>query len=171
MSISDRLVRCVFEGTAWPGESVRESFETQRRDHMRFMIIVKATKDSEAGAMPEERLLAEMAAYHEHLQKAGVLLDGSGLHPSSKGWRIRYSGAKRTVTDGPFAETKELVAGYTIIDVKSRAEAMEWTRRFPNPAVDGKEAEIEVRQMFELEDFSPGHAVERFRDLGIGGKK
>jgi len=138
---------------------------------MRFMIIVKATKDSEAGVMPEEKLMADMANYHEQLQKAGVLLDASGLHPSSKGWRIHYSGEKRTVTDGPFAEAKELIAGYTIIQVKSKEEAMEWTRRFPNPAVDGKEAQIEVRQMFELEDFSPGEAVERFRDMGVGGKK
>jgi hypothetical protein len=138
---------------------------------MRFMIIVKATKDSEAGIMPEEKLLAEMAKYHEELQKAGVLLDGSGLQPSSKGWRIKYSGGKRSVIDGPFTEAKELVAGYTLIQVKSKAEAMEWTRRFPNPAIGGKEGEIEVRQLFELEDFGPSEAVERFRDMGVGGKK
>ena len=138
---------------------------------MRFMIIVKATEDSEAGVMPEEKLMATMADYHEQLQKAGVLLDASGLRPSSKGWRIKYSGAKRAVTDGPFAEAKELIAGYTIIQVKSKEEAMEWTRRFPNPAGDGKEAEIEVRQLFELEDFSPGEAIERFRDIGIGEQK
>ena len=138
---------------------------------MRFMIIVKATKDSEAGAMPPESLLAEMGKYHEELQKAGVLLDGSGLHPSKKGWRVKYSGNKRTVIDGPFTETKELVAGYTLIQVKSREEAMQWTRRFPNPSIDGKEGEIEVRQMFELEDFGPSKAVERMRDLNVGGKK
>jgi hypothetical protein len=138
---------------------------------MRFMIIVKATKDSEAGAMPEEKLIAEMAAYHEELAKAGVLLDASGLQPSSKGWRIKYSGDKRTFVDGPFAETKELIAGYTLIQVKSREEATEWTRRFPNPAVDGKQGEIEVRQLFELEDFGPSEAVERFRDIGVGTKK
>jgi hypothetical protein len=138
---------------------------------MRFMIIVKATRDSEAGVMPEEKLLATMQKYHEELQKAGLLVDGSGLKPSSKGWRIKYSGDKRTFVDGPFAETKELVAGYTIIQVKSREEAIEWTRRFPNPAVDGKAGEIEVREFFELEDFGPSEAVERFREMGIGGKK
>ena len=138
---------------------------------MRFMIIVKATKDSEAGVMPEEKLIAEMATYHEELAKAGALLDASGLQASSKGWRIKYSGAKRTFVDGPFAETKELVAGYTIIQAKTRDEAIEWTKRFPNPAVDGKEGEIEVRQLFELEDFGPSDAVERFRDLGVGGQK
>jgi hypothetical protein len=138
---------------------------------MRFMIIVKATKDSEAGVMPPEKLLAEMAKYHEELQKAGVLLDGSGLQASSKGWRVKYSGAKRTVIDGPFAETKELIAGYTTIQTKTREEAMEWARRFPNPSIDGKEAEIEVRQLFELEDFGPSEAVERMKDMGVGGKK
>jgi hypothetical protein len=138
---------------------------------MRFMIIVKATKDSEAGAMPEEKLFAEMAAYHEGLAKAGMLLDGSGLQPSAKGWRIRYSGAKRTIVDGPFTETKELVAGYTLIQAKSREEALEWTKRFPNPAGEGKQAEIEVRQLFELEDFGSSEVLDRFRDIGIGGKK
>jgi len=138
---------------------------------MRFMIIVKATKNSEAGVMPDEKLLADMATYHRELQKAGVLLDGSGLQPSSKGWRIKYSGAKRTVTDGPFVESKELIAGYTMIQVKSREEAMEWTRRFPNPSGDGKDGEIEVRQLFELEDFGPSEAVERFREMGVGTKK
>jgi len=138
---------------------------------MRFMIIVKATKDSEAGVMPEEKLIAEMAKYHEELAKAGALLDASGLQPSSKGWRIQYSGGKRTVIDGPFAETKELVAGYTLIQAKSREEAIEWTKRFPNPAVNGKKGEIEVRQLFELEDFGPSEAVERFREMGVGKKK
>jgi hypothetical protein len=138
---------------------------------MRFMIIVKATKDSEAGVMPEEKLMAEMAKYHEELAKAGVLLDGSGLQPSAKGWRIKYSGAKRTFVDGPFAETKELVAGYTLIQAKSREEAVEWTKRFPNPAVDGREGEIEVRQLFELEDFGSSETLERFREIGIGAKK
>ncbi|MGH8647345.1 MAG: YciI family protein [Gammaproteobacteria bacterium] len=138
---------------------------------MRFMIIVKATKDSEAGVMPEEKLIAEMANYHEELAKAGMLLDASGLQASSKGWRIEYSGDKRTVVDGPFAETKELIAGYTLIQVKSKEEAIEWTKRFPNPAVDGKEGEIEVRQLFELEDFGPSEAVERFREIGVGASK
>ena len=132
---------------------------------MRFMIIVKATKDSEAGVMPEEKLIAAMADYHEELAKAGILQDASGLQPSSKGWRIQYAGDKRTVNDGPFTETKELIAGYTIIQVKSRQEAMEWTRRFPNPAGDGRTSEIEVRQLFELDDFGPSDAVERFRRL------
>src|SRR5262245_4416365 len=138
---------------------------------MRFMIIVKATRDSEAGKQPPVSLFAEMAAYHEALVKAGVLLDGSGLHPSSKGWRVKYSGGKRTVIDGPFAETKELVAGYTLIQVKSKEEAMEWVRRFPNPAMD--DGEIEVRQLYELEDFGnlSNETVERFREIGIGSEK
>ena len=134
---------------------------------MRFMIIVKATKDSEAGVMPHEKILTEMAKYHEELHKAGVLLDASGLQASSKGWRIRYSGEKRTTIDGPFAEAKELIAGYTLIQVKSREEAMEWARRFPNPTLDGKEGEIEVRQLFELDDFGESEAVERFRKMNI----
>ena len=135
---------------------------------MRFMIVVKATKDSEAGVMPHEKMFAEMAKYHEDLQKAGVLLDAAGLQATSKGWRIQYSGQKRTVVDGPFTESKELIAGYTLIEVKSREEAIEWARRFPNPSLDGKEAEIEVRQLFELEDFGPSEAVERFRKMDIG---
>jgi hypothetical protein len=136
---------------------------------MRFMILVKATKDSEAGVKPTEDLFAAMADYHEQLIKAGVLLDASGLQPSSKGWRVKYSGGKRTVIDGPFTEAKELVAGYTIIQVKSCEEAMEWARRFPNPSIDGKDGEIEVRQMFELEDFGESEAIDRFREMGVGG--
>ena len=136
---------------------------------MRFMILIKADKSSEAGVMPDEKIIAEMATYHEELAKAGALLDASGLQPSSKGWRIKYSGGKRTVIDGPFAETKELIAGYTIIQVKSKEEAMEWTKRFPNPAM--KDGEIEVRQLFELEDFGPSDAIERFRKMGVGGNK
>ena len=135
---------------------------------MKFMILVKATKDSEAGRMPTEKLFAEMAAYHEELSKAGVLVDGSGLQRSEKGWRIQYDGQKRSVVDGPFAETKELVAGYTIINVKSREEALAWTKRFPNPSIDGGAAEIEVRQFFELEDFPQSASIERFRKIGIG---
>jgi hypothetical protein len=139
---------------------------------MRFMIIVKASKDTEAGIMPEDdKLFAAMATYHEELAQAGALLDASGLQPSAKGWRIVYSGEKRSVIDGPFTETKELIAGYTLIQVKSKEEAMEWTRRFPNPAVDGKDAEIEVRQLYELEDFDQSKAVERFRKMGVGGEK
>ena len=134
---------------------------------MRFMIIVKATKDSEAGVMPHEKILTEMAKYHEELQKAGVLLDASGLRASSQGWRVKYAGTQRSVVDGPFAESKELIAGYTLIQVKSREEAVEWARRFPNPALDGKEGEIEVRQLFELDDFGPSEAVERFRKMDV----
>ena len=132
---------------------------------MKFMILVKATKDSEAGRMPKEALFAEMGAYHEELSKAGVLVDASGLKPTSNAWRIRYDGAKRTVVDGPFAETKELVAGYTVVNVSSREEAIEWTKRFPNPSIDGGEGEIEVRQFFELEDFEPSPAIERFKEM------
>ena len=132
---------------------------------MRFMIVVKATKDSEAGVLPREKDMAQMADYHEELAKAGVLLDASGLQASSKGWRVQYSGGKRTVIDGPFTESKELIAGYTLIQVKSREEAMEWVRRFPNPAMDGKDGEIEVRQLFELEDFGPSEAVDRFKKM------
>jgi hypothetical protein len=138
---------------------------------MRFMILVKASRDTEAGVLPEEKLITAMADYHEELAKAGVLLDGSGLQPSSKGWRIKYSGDKRSVTDGPFAEAKELVAGYTLIQVRSKEEALEWTRRFPNPSADGREAEIEVRQLYELEDILPSEAAERFREIGLAGHK
>lgn len=137
---------------------------------MRFMILVKASPQTEAGVMPEEELMAAMAEYHNQLARAGVLLDASGLQPSSTGWRIRYSAGRRTVLDGPFTESKELVAGYTIIQVRSREEALEWTRRFPAPHSDEVEAEIEVRQMFELEDFAPSQAVEQFRTMGIGGQ-
>jgi len=132
---------------------------------MRFMILVKATKDSEAGKMPPESLFAEMGKYHEELQKAGMLLDASGLKPSNRGWRFEYDGSKRSFVDGPFTETKELVAGYTIIQAKSREEAIEWTKRFPNPAVDGVKAQIEVREFYELEDFAQSKEVERFKKL------
>jgi len=121
---------------------------------MRFMMFVKASKESEAGVMPSEKLVSEMMKYNEDLAKAGVLLDLSGLHPTSKGARIRFSGDKRTVVDGPFAESKELIAGYWLIQVKSREEAIEWARRAPNPHGDGAETEIEVRQLFELDDFA-----------------
>jgi hypothetical protein len=135
------------------------------------MILVKSTKDSEAGVMPPEDLLAQMAAYHEELAKAGVLVDGNGLQATSKGWRVRYRGANRSIVDGPFAETKELVAGFTIIKVKSRAEAIEWSRKFPNPTLDGSDCEIEVRQMFELEDFGTSGTLDRFREVGMGGEE
>jgi hypothetical protein len=133
------------------------------------MILVKANKDSEAGVKPSEELFAAMADYHEQLAKAGVLLDASGLQPSSKGWRVKYSGVKRSVVDGPFTEAKELVAGYTMIQVKSKEEAVEWSRRFPNPTLDGGDCEIEVRQIFELDDFGDSPAIERFREMGVGG--
>ena len=136
---------------------------------MRFLIMVRADKNTEAGVMPgDDKLITEMAGYHEELHKAGVLLDGNGLQPSAKGWRIEYSGDERRVIDGPFAEAKELIAGYTLIQVKSREEAMEWARRFPNPSVDGKHAVIEVRQLYELEDFGPAEQIERLRESRIG---
>ena len=118
---------------------------------MRFMVIVKATKDSEAGVMPSKQLLTEMGKFNEELVKAGVMLAGEGLQPSSKGARVRFSGSKRTVIDGPFAETKELIAGYWIWQVKSKKEAIEWVKRCPNPMKG--ESEIEIRQLFEAEDF------------------
>jgi len=133
---------------------------------MRFMILVKATAESEKGIMPsEERLFAEMGAYHEELHKAGVLVDASGLKPTSSGWRIKYDGRKVTVVDGPFAETKELVAGYTIINVKSREEALAWTKRFPNPSLDCGTTEIEVRPFYELDELPQFESLERFREI------
>ena len=137
---------------------------------MKFMIIVKATPDSEAGRFPPdfEKIFQAMATFHEELAKAGVLLDCSGLQPSSKGWRVRYEGGERRVVDGPFTESKELIAGYTMIQCRSRDEALEWSRRFPNPVGEGQPAEIEVRQFYELEDF--GHLIssdtrERFKNI------
>jgi hypothetical protein len=118
---------------------------------MRFMILVKATKDSEAGVMPSQQLLTEMGKFNEELVKAGVMLADEGLHPNSKGARIRFSGGKRTVIDGPFAETKELIAGFWIWQVKSKEEAIEWVKRCPNP--HNEETEVEIRQVFEAEDF------------------
>ena len=136
---------------------------------MKFMILVKATGDSEAGKMPTEKLLAEMIGFHEEMAKAGILVDGSGLRASRHGWRIKYGkDGRRSFVDGPFTEAKELVAGYTIIDVKSREEAIAWTKRFPNPSIDGGEAEIEVRPYFELDDFGDTPAVERARKLQLG---
>jgi hypothetical protein len=134
---------------------------------MRFMILVKASEESEAGVMPDEEVFSAMAEYHEELAKAGVLLDASGLRPSSEGWRVEFSGGERTVVDGPFAETKELVAGYTLIEVGSREEAMEWVRRFPEPVDPGQEGQIEVRPLFELDDFEQGPEVDRFRELDL----
>ncbi len=118
---------------------------------MRFMVLLKADKNTEAGVLPDEKLLAEMGAYNEALIKAGVFLDGTGLQTSAKGARVKFSGTKRTVIDGPFPETKELIAGYWMFQVKSKEEAIEWVKRCPNP-LEG-EAEIEIRQVFEMEDF------------------
>jgi hypothetical protein len=126
---------------------------------MRFMVIVKADKNSEAGVLPDEKLLAEMGKYNEELAKAGVMLAGEGLQPSSKGARVRFSGSKRTVIDGPFAETKELIAGFWLIQVKSKEEAIEWVKRAPNPS-PGTESEVEIRQVFEADDFGAAFTPE-----------
>lgn len=120
---------------------------------MRFMMMVKGTESTEAGAMPSEEMLAAMGRYNEELANSGILLAGEGLHPSSKGVRVRFSGDKTTVVDGPFTETKELIAGFWLIQVKSREEAIEWARRCPNPTPDDEEGVIELRQVFEAEDF------------------
>lgn len=133
---------------------------------MKFMMIVKANKDSEAGKMPSEELLSAMGKYNEELMRAGVLLDLGGLQPSSKGLRIRFSGGKRKLIDGPFAETKELIAGYWIIQVKSREEALEWAKKVPAPFGEGQDGEIEIRPFFELEDFASSDVVERAREFG-----
>lgn len=136
---------------------------------MRYLIIVKATAASEAELTPapDAALLAAMASYHEELAAAGVLLDASGLKPSREGWRIRYAGDGREVIDGPFAATGELMAGYTLIQVRSREEALAWSRRYPNPVGEGQPAEIEVRPLYELEDFAQTETIERFRQLGL----
>jgi hypothetical protein len=132
---------------------------------MRFMMIVKASKDSEAGKMPSEELLSAMGKYNEELAKAGVLVDGSGLQASSKGARVKFSNGKVTVIDGPFAETKELIAGYWVINVKSKQEAIDWAKRSPAPHGPNQESEIELRQFFEFEDFGESLAVDRAREL------
>lgn len=137
---------------------------------MRYMILVRATADTEAGRFPPDadQLMARMADYHEQLAQAGALLDASGLKPSREGWRIRYGEGAPRVIDGPFAEAKELVAGYTLIQARSREEALEWSRRFPAPMGEGVTCEIEVRPLYELEDFDElgVHGAERFRELG-----
>lgn len=140
---------------------------------MRYMIMVKATATTEAGVLPEDdTLMSAMADYHEQLAKAGVLLDASGLKPSANGWRVRYAGGQqRRVIDGPFTESKELIAGYTLIQVHTREEALEWTRRFPAPMGELEDSEIEVRELYELDDFAPGEAVERFRDMALGEQR
>jgi hypothetical protein len=125
---------------------------------MKFLVMVKANQDSEAGVMPSEELLTEMTRYNEELVKAGVLLAAEGLQPSSKGARVRFAGTKRTVIDGPFTETKELIAGFWLIQVKSKEEAIEWVKRCPNPMLG--ESEIEIRQIFEMDDFGPAFTEE-----------
>jgi hypothetical protein len=132
--------------------------------NMRFMMIVKANKDSEAGKMPSQELFAAMGKYNEELMKAGVLVDLSGLQPTSKGARIKFSKGKKTIIDGPFAETKELIGGYWIINVKSREEALEWAKRAPAPFGEMEDGEIELRQFYELEDFAPSEAVDRAKE-------
>src|SRR3984957_5923445 len=133
---------------------------------MRFMMIVKASKDSEAGKMPSEELLTAMGKYNEELMKAGVLVDLSGLQSSAKGARVKFSRGATTVIDGPFAETKELIAGYWVINVKSKAEAIEWAKRTPPPHGKDQDSEVEIRQFFELEDFDPSKAIDSARELG-----
>lgn len=134
---------------------------------MRFMIIVRATAESEAGVMPpaDDSVMAAMAVYHQQLAEAGALLDANGLKPTSQGWRVQYAaGQAPTVLDGPFAETKELIAGYTLIQARSREEALEWSRRFPSPFPD-QPCEIEVRQLYELDDFATGASIDTFRAI------
>lgn len=139
---------------------------------MRFMIIVKSCPEFEAEVQPDPdpAVMAAMATYHEELAKAGVLLDGTGLKPSRTGWRIHYGKEGRRVVDGPFAEAKELIAGYTLIQVRSREEALEWSRRFPNPVREGAEAIVEVRELFELEDFTPSEALDKFKAMDAMNK-
>src|ERR1700758_3371158 len=137
---------------------------------MRFMVIVKATKNSEAGVLPSEKLLADMGKFNEELTKAGVMLAGEGLQASSKGGRVRFAGEKRTVIDGPFAETKELVAGFWIWKCASLQEAVEWVKRCPHP-MPGEEAEIEIRQVFEAEDFSSASQPELPHETGAPVEK
>lgn len=132
---------------------------------MRFMIMVRAHAMSERGTLPDEALMAEMGEFHEQLAQAGVLLDANGLRPSREGWRVRHEAGRCTVVDGPFAETRELIAGYTLIQVSSPEEALEWSRRFPAPFPGGTPCEIEVRRLFEPEDVEPGDAVACFREM------
>ena len=134
---------------------------------MRFMIIVKASADSEAGEMPQEEVLNAMQKYHEELQKAGVLRDAVGLQSSARGWRIHYDGDQRNLVEGPFGEASDLFAGYTIIQVRTREEAIEWTKRFPNPSVGNQRAEIEVRQMFEVQENNPDENLDILSQMGV----
>jgi hypothetical protein len=138
-----------------------EAGEHRRQKTMRVMVIVKASKSSEAGVMPDQKMLTEMGKYNEELSKAGIMLAGEGLHPSTKGKRVRFSGAQRTVVDGPFAETKELIAGFWLWQVKSMDEAVEWLKRCPNP--HSEETEVEIRPVFEADDFGAEFTPERIR--------
>ncbi len=140
---------------------------------MRFMMLVKASKDSEAGAMPDDRLIAAMTKYNEEMAKAGILLDLAGLQPSSKGARIKFSGGNPILIEGPVPETKDLIAGYWLIQVNSKEEAINWAKRCPSPHGEGTEGEIELRQLFELDDFGPSPAIEDARRLEseLGKKK
>ncbi len=137
---------------------------------MRYVIFVRAVPEFETETRPDPdpELLAEMTTYHEELSRAGVLLDGSGLKPSRTGWRVVYGAEGRHVVDGPFAETKELISGWTLIQVRSREEALEWSRRFPNPVGRGRDAVIEVRELYEMEDFTPGPDIDRLKALDMG---
>jgi hypothetical protein len=153
-------------------EQLRAAPPARRPGTIRYLGMVKADKDTEAGVLPDEKALATMGAFLEEGAKSGVFLSGEGLQPSSKGARVRFSGSKRTVTDGPFAETKELVAGYAILQFTSKAEALEWTKRFVQvdaPLRLGTESECEIRPFFEFEEFGRSAAVERFRAMGSGG--
>lgn len=155
-------------------EEFRATPPVRKSGTIRFIGLLKADKDTEAGVLPDEKFLAAMGAFIEEGVKSGVFISGEGLQPTSKGFRVRYSGSQRTVIDGPFAETKELIAGYAIIQVKSREDAIEWTKRFVQvdaPGRYGSESDCEIRPIFELEDFGPGEVVERYRKMGFGTKK
>jgi hypothetical protein len=180
-------VRPLFETTDFPvdaaeqpdgwrekEEQFRAAPPARKPGTVRYMGLLKADQDTEAGVLPDEKFLSEMGAFMEEGVKSGVFLSGEGLQPSLKGARVRFSGAKRMVTDGPFAETKELVAGYAILQFTSKADAIEWTKRFVQvdaPGRLGTESECEVREIFEPENFGTSAAVERFRQLGVGTKK
>jgi hypothetical protein len=144
----------------------RSGKNSQEAEAMQFMMIVKASRDSEAGKMPSEELLSAMGKYNEELMKAGVLVDLTGLQPTSRGARVKFSKGKVTVVDGPFAETKDLIAGFWIINVKSKEEAVAWAKRAPAPHGEGQDSEIEVRPFFEMEDFAPSPAVQQAKELG-----
>jgi hypothetical protein len=177
-------VRPLFELTDFPVDRAEKSDGWREKEEQfraapparkpgttRYMGIVKADKDTEAGVLPDEKFLAAMGAFMEEGVKSGVFLSGEGLQPSSKGARVRFSGSKRMVTDGPFAETKELIAGYAILQFTSKAEAIEWTKRFVQvdaPGRLGAESECEIRPFFEYEDFGPSEALKRFREMGNG---